>query len=358
MESDTASAKATRPVSRPRPLEPIRSIKMKWSIVIVAAVGVTALMSQIGLHLGWPVWLRPMIAGALALLMVQFLAHGTTYPLRQISRAAEAMRRGDYRERVDEFGHDEVGQLARTFNQMASELAEVDRNQKEFIANASHELRTPVAALRGTLENLVDGVGQPDHETLELMLAQAEHLSRLVSQLLDLSRLDASATAFEAERIDVGDLLHSLVSEARLSHPTALIEVKAPLGLRVEGDEQRLRQVFTNIIGNAVRFSPLGESVTVVASKHGSGRDASARVAIRDRGPGISPADRKRVFERFWQVDEPTPTGGGGAGLGLAISQRIVEQHRGQIEIAEPVTDGDPVEESGTCVIVTLPRHG
>lgn len=339
-------------MSRPRPLEPVRSIKLKWSIVIVAAVGVTALMSQIGFHLGWPVWLRPLIAGALALLMVQFLAHGTTYPLRQMSRAAEAMARGEYGSRVAETGNDEVGQLARTFNQMAAELAEVDRTQKEFIANASHELRTPVAALRSTLENLVDGVGEPNHETLERMLAQAEHLSRLVSQLLDLSRLEASSAQLSADHIDIGDLLHSLAGEARLTNPTALIDVKAPLGLRIEGDEQRLRQVFTNIIGNAIRFSPLGSPVTIVASKTGSEHQSVARVSIRDLGPGIATEDRHKVFERFWQLDGATTTGGGGAGLGLAISRRIVEQHHGDIEITGGPNDDPP----GTCMVVTLPR--
>jgi signal transduction histidine kinase len=341
-------------MSRPRPLEPVHSIKVKWSIVIVAAVAVTALMTQIGIHLGWPVWLRPVVAGALALLMVQFLAHGTTYPLRQMSRAAEAMSRGDYSSRVAETGNDEVGQLARTFNQMAGELAEVSRTQKEFIANASHELRTPVAALRSTLENLVDGVGQPDQHTLGLMLAQAEHLSRLVSQLLDLSRLESLSDQLDSERIDVGDLLHSLAAEARLTHPTALVEVKAPLGLRISGDERRLRHLFSNVIANAIRFSPIGSPVTIVASRQGVGRTATARIAVRDEGPGIAAADRKRVFERFWQVDGTSLTGGGGAGLGLAISQRIVEQHLGDIEILDNRTDGNATP--GTCVVVTLPE--
>jgi signal transduction histidine kinase len=203
------------------------------------------------------------------------------------------------------------------------------------------------------LENLVDGVGQPDSETLGLMLARAEHLSRLVTQLLDLSRLETRSGRLEADRIDVGDLLHSLVTETRLSHPTAMLEVKAPLGLRVIGDEQRLRQVFTNIIGNAVRFSPPESPVTIVASKQGSGPEGRARVAVRDGGPGIPEADRKRVFERFWQLDGPT-SNSGGAGLGLAISKRIVDQHRGQIEITggcEGTRTG-----TGTCVIVTLPR--
>lgn len=114
-------------MSRPRPLDPIPSIKTKWSIVIVAAVGVTALMSIIGFRLGWPVWIRPVISGALALLMVQFLAHGMTYPLRQMASSAKAMAKGDYSQRVDVTASDEVGQLADAFNQMAAELADADR---------------------------------------------------------------------------------------------------------------------------------------------------------------------------------------------------------------------------------------
>ena len=122
--------------------------------------------------------------------------------------------------------------------------------------------------------------------------------------------------------------------------------------MRVAGDEQRLRQVFTNLIGNAVRFSPIGSPVTIVAAKQGVGHDGVARIAVRDRGPGIAPEDRKRVFERFWQIDGPAPTGGGGAGLGLAISQRIVEQHAGGIEIADGVDD----DTLGATIVVTLPR--
>ncbi len=337
--------RVSSPRIRPRPLAPIpSSIKAKWSIVIVAAVAVTALMSQIGLHLGWPVWLRPIVAGALALLAVQFLAHGLTYPLRQMADAAKAMARGDYSRRVESSNGDEVGQLAEAFNQMSAELAESDRLQKEFISNASHELRTPVAALQSTLENLVDGLARADRQTLELMLAQSEHLGRLVNQLLDLSRLEAGSDHPATNQIDLGDLLNELAVEQRMTHPLAVIEVKAPMGLRVLGDDLRLRQVFTNIVGNALRFSPHGSPVTIVASRH----DGSIRVAIRDLGPGIPVEERAKVFERFWQADGSALTGGGGAGLGLAISRRIIDQHLGDIQI----TDNQP---SGACVIVHLP---
>lgn len=330
-------------MSWPRPLDPVPSIKAKWSIVIVVAVAVTALMSQIGIRFGWPVWLRPVVAGTLALLMVQFLAHGMTYPLRQMAASAKAMARGDYTQRVVVTAKDEVGQLAEAFNQMAGELADADRRQKEFIANASHELRTPVAALQGTLENLVDGVGTPNRATLGRMLAQSEHLGRLVSQLLDLSRLEAGADRLSKEELDLGDLLHELARDFRLTHPTSHIEVKAPLGLRTIGDRQQVTRVLTNVIGNALRFSPIGAPVTVVASR----LNGSVRLAVRDCGPGIPLEQRSKVFERFWQADG-VPTGGGGAGLGLSISKTIVDRHGGEILII----DNQP---TGACVVVTLP---
>ncbi len=331
-------------VSRPRPLDPIRSIKTKWSIVIVVAVAVTALMSQVGTSLGWPVWVRPVIAGTFALAMVQFLASGMTFPLRQMAEATTRMAKGDYSRQVHTSSSDEVGQLARSFNTMAGELADTDRQQKEFIANASHELRTPVAALQSTLENLVDGVGEPDRKTLGRMLAQAEHLGRLVNQLLDLSRLEAGADKLGRSTVDVGDLLHELTGDLRLTHPVAIISVKAPLGLRIEGDKDQLERVLTNIIGNAIRFSPFGKPVTIVASR----QDGAVRVAVHDEGPGIPVEQRARVFERFWQADGSAPTGGGGAGLGLAISKRIIDAHDGEIL----VTDNQP---AGTTMVISIP---
>ncbi len=329
---------------RRAPLELIDSIKTRWSIVIVAAVAVTALFSQVGVQLGWPIWLRPLVAGALALAAVQYLAHGMTAPLRAMADAASRMARGDYSARVEATGNDEVAELAAAFRSMAAELAETDRLQKEFIANASHELRTPVAALLATLENLVDGIEHADRDTLGRMLAQADHLGRLVTQLLDLSRIEAAADVRRSP-VDIGDLLHQLVAEQQLMDPLANVEVKAPLGLRVLGDERRLRSLFANLLANAVRFSEHGSPVTVTASRQAD----DVRVAVRDQGPGIDPDVRHRVFERFWQADGAAPTGRGGAGLGLSIGKRIVDQHGGTIA----VDDNHP---KGACLVVTLPR--
>jgi two-component system OmpR family sensor kinase len=116
------------------------------------------------------------------------------------------------------------------------------------------------------------------------------------------------------------------------------------MGLRITGDKDQLERVLTNIIGNALRFSPIGKPVTVVASR----QDGSVRIAVRDEGPGIPVDQRSRVFERFWQADGSAPTGGGGAGLGLAISKRIIDAHDGEIL----VTDNQP---NGACVVISLP---
>lgn len=330
----------------PRPLDRFSSIKLKLSVLIVAAVAMTALTSQIGFWLGWPVWIRPIVSVTAALLMVQFLAHGLTRPLRNMADAATAMAGGDYSQRVSPNGNDEIAELARSFNAMASEMAKTDRLRKEFVANASHELRTPVAALRSTLENLVDGVGQPDAETLQRMLARAEHLSRLVGQLLDLSRLDSETDLSEVHQLDLGDLLHDVADEIGVVMPRTEIVIRAPFDLKIDGQPARLRQVFVNIIGNAARFSHPGEPVLVTVTQN----NGSAGVAVRDTGPGIPASERAKVFERFWQAGETARTGSGGAGLGLAISKQIVDQHGGTIEVREN-------KPRGSCFVVSLPRR-
>ncbi len=347
----TANSRTASSPTLIRPLARVGSIKTKWSIVIVAAVAVTAGVSQIGLQLGWPSWLRPVVAATLALAMVQFLAKGMTRPLRQMAVAAAAMAEGRKVDPIVTTSRDEVGRLAVAFNSMAAEVGKVDRLQREFIANASHELRTPVAALHSTLENLVDGVGQPDADTLGVMLAHAEHLGDLVRQLLDLSRLDALDTMERPEPIYIGDLLQEVTSRARLMSPGSVIEVKSAVDLPVLGDATRLHQLFTNLIANALRFSPPGAPVVVTACSPVApavGAPRTVRVSINDAGPGI-PEDRKtKVFERFWQDDRPHADGG--SGLGLAIAKRIVDTHGGYIAI----NDRHP---TGTSVIVELPRQ-
>jgi signal transduction histidine kinase len=145
-----------------RPLDFLGSIKLKLGVVIVAAVVVTVVVVTIGEVLGVPALVTGLVAAVLALVMVQLLAHGMTYPLREMVAAARAMARGDYSRRVTATSRDEVGERGRACNSMAAELEQVDRMRRDLVANASHELRTPIGALRARLENLVDGVETAD----------------------------------------------------------------------------------------------------------------------------------------------------------------------------------------------------
>lgn len=327
----------------PRPLDGLTSIKLKLSILIVAAVAITVLVSQVGILLDWPVWTQLIMPVAAALLMVQFLARGLTVPLRRMAEAAGAMARGDYSRRVEVASRDEIALLADSFNAMATELGEVDRQRKEFVANASHELRTPVAALRSTLENLVDGVGQPDDATLSRMLARAEHLSTLVGQLLDLSRIEAGTDAPGYTSVDLMAMLAEIAEDVLDSNPDLPLTLHGPDKLELWAQPLRLRQVFSNIIDNAIRFSDAEQPISVTVS----GTEVTAQIEISDCGPGIAESQRQLVFERFWQADA-TRSNRSGAGLGLAISKQIVDQHRGSIAVK-------PSEAGGACFVVALP---
>jgi HAMP domain-containing protein len=168
-----------------QPLSLIGSIKTKFAIVILAAIGTAVVTSQVGYAFGWPIWLRPIVAAALSLIAVYFFARGLTRPLRDMAAASLSIARGNYDQRVHTASVDEVGQLAQAFNSMAADLAEVERNRKELVANVSHELRTPIAGLRATLENIADGVAEPTPETINAMLERVGRLQRLVTDLLD-----------------------------------------------------------------------------------------------------------------------------------------------------------------------------
>ena len=328
-----------------RPLDPLTSIKMKLGAVIVAAVAVTVLVVSVGTGAGASPVVSALAAGALALGLVQLLAHGMTSPLREMAAAAAAMARGDYGRRVTASSHDEVGELARAFNGMASQLGEVDRVRRELVANVSHELRTPITALQAVLENIVDGVEPADPEQLRTMLRQVERLGALVTQLLDLSRLESGTVPLQRRAFDLGPLLEDAAGETRLrTNDVAVAVTVDPPGATAEGDPERVHQVVANLLDNAVRYSPAGGTVELRASR---GR-ASVTIEVSDDGPGISEEDLTRVFERFYRADPARSSKEGGAGLGLAIARWIVDLHGGEIR-------AEPRQPHGCRMVVVLP---
>ena len=382
---------AVRPGRRAwRPLDPLASIKAKLGVVIVGAVVAAVGALVVTNRLDVPLVVSAPAAALVALAVVQVLATGMTWPLRQMARAAAAMATGDYAQRVTATSRDEVGDLARAFNRMAAELEATDRVRRDLVANVSHELRTPIAALRAVLENLVDGVEQPDRAHLEGMLRQVERLGRLAEQLLELSRFEAGAVVLDRRPVRLSDLAREAVLDAlpragEGDGPQLSVNVE-PDDLVVSGDHDRLYEVVANLLANAVRFSPPGGRVEVRARRQDASvwaaegsrpvvrsaaqpRPASVWAAegsrpvvrsaaqprpevvveVRDEGPGIPEGHRERVFERFHRADPARSSTGGGAGLGLAIVAWIVELHGGTVR-------AESHRPTGCRIVVTLPE--
>ncbi len=329
------------------PLDDVPSIKLKLGFVIAAAVAMTVFVFWIGLKVGlWPS-VSGVLAAIVAMTMVWFLSRGMTSPLREMAAAASEMAKGNYDRRVRSVSRDEVGELARAFNRMATELAETDRVRRDLVANVSHELRTPITALQAVLENLVDGVSEPDPKTFATMLSQVERLGRLVKQLLDLSRLESGAVPLDLTAFRVEPLIEIAVREQQLHTPEIPVQVSVDAhDLTADGDPERVHQVVANLLENAVRHTPRGGIVEVRARRNAGG----VVIEVLDEGPGISEADEDRVFERFYRADSARASSNGGAGLGLAIAQWIVDLHGGEIhpERREP---------HGCRMVVTLPNH-
>ncbi|HEX7167367.1 MAG TPA: histidine kinase dimerization/phospho-acceptor domain-containing protein, partial [Acidimicrobiales bacterium] len=266
-----------------RPLDRIGAIKLKFGLVIVAAVVVTLVVHEVGNRVGLERTTGAIVAAGIALVMVQLLARGMTSPLREMAAATRAMARGEHHHVITASSRDEVGDLARAFNHMAAELAEVDRVRRDLVANVSHELRTPISSLQAVLENLVDGVAEPDRDTLRSMLTQVERLGRMVSQLLDLSRLESGTVPIDREPFAVGDVLDDVAELARV-HTATAIEVDCPRPSPVAvGDRERVHQVVANLVENALRHSP--EDAAVVVRTRA--REGKVVVEVADRGPGI-----------------------------------------------------------------------
>ncbi|MFF0455743.1 HAMP domain-containing sensor histidine kinase [Nocardia africana] len=316
----------------PRPLDRLRSIKLKLAVLMTFSGGLA--FAWFSHRIGWLPPMTTLTAVLIALVSSQFLAHGITAPLREMTAAARRMAHGDYTSRVRASSRDEVGQLADAFNRMATDLAAADRQRRELIANVSHELRTPITALHAVLENLVDGVSEPDPKTLETALAQTERLGRLVSELLDLSSIEAGAIPLDREHFDVAPIFGTVTAEAEvmtaaLGRGVRFRSEVSPTTATVYADRARLHQVLLNLLDNAARHGPAGGEVRLLA--HITGGDLV--IDVEDDGPGIPPAQRERIFDRFTRGGS---TVGGGTGLGLAIARWVVDLHHGSIAVADP----------------------
>jgi signal transduction histidine kinase len=340
-----------------RPLDPLRSIKAKLAVLVITSVAISTLMVVLALHSDTQIRIVMIFSVVASLLITQLLAHGMTAPLREMTTAARAMAAGDYSRELRTSSRDEVGELAAAFNTMAADLDAADRQRRELIANVSHELRTPIAALRAVLENVVDGIVRPEPATMTAALEQTERLGRLVAHLLDLSKLADGVASLDAREFGVEPFLAGVLRGLTVDGSTSggassrrrdvALSLDVSPGLTAVADAERLHQVVANLVDNSCRHSPKDGTVTVRARGHGS---RGLLLEVADQGPGISPEDRHRVFERFSRGSGPTaqgPGSDGGTGLGLAIARWAVDLHGGTIAVAD--------SEEGCLIRISLP---
>jgi signal transduction histidine kinase len=273
-----------------------------------------------------------LIAGVIAIVAALaagwFAARAHSRRLRRLEQAAEKVADGNFRSPIPVDSTDEVGQLAITFNEMQKRLARLDSARKEFIANASHELRTPIFSLGGFIELLEDEDPDPAAraEFVRTMREQVDRLTKLTADLLDLSKLDADALQIRAEPVDLGEIATRVGEEfvpAAERHGSA-VRVGGD-GAVAEADPDRVAQILRILIDNALTHTPEGTAIAIDAQP----RDGSASLTVRDDGPGIEPRSRDRVFERFYTGDEV-----GGSGLGLAIARELALRMEGELELA------------------------
>ncbi len=335
-----------------RLLDRLPSLKLRLSIIIlvgvVFAVGAVSVGRGLGIH-----WLvAAAAASAVSLGLVQIVAKGTTYRIRDLAAAAELFASGRHDHRVAVTSNDEVGHLSASFNSMADELEAVDRFRRDLVANASHELRTPIAASRAVLENMVDGVQPANPESLRPVLAQVVRLGRLVDQLFDLSTLESGAVPMTHQRVDLAAVARSVAESAKMrdASTSVVVVVDETQNFIVNGDPERLQQVLTNLVDNAFRYassSPVRIELAADAT--------SVEARVIDSGPGIPRHLREQVFERFVRGDRSRASADGGAGLGLSIVKTIVEAHHGSIHI-DDAAGSRANSPPGCCVVVRLPR--
>lgn len=345
----------TRRLRRPsfglHPLSRFSSLKLKLSLIITVSTAIAFVMAWEFLKYGVSGWIAMPLSLAVSLSITYFFSRGLISPLEQMRDAAEAMAQGDYTVRVKPTSTDEIGQLASSFDVMAEELEHADQMRRDLIANVSHELRTPVSVLQAQMENMADGVTPATPVNLESTLDQTHRLADLIAFLLDMSRVEAGAASLNVERFDFSEFLDDTIAPLKIADAGHghVVESDVPDDLFLEGDEARLRQLFTNLISNAMKHSADGTRIIIEARVNKS--DDTIVTNVVNFGSQIPTADRSNIFRRYVKgSDSGKPgTSSGGTGLGLSIARWAAQLHGGSVRVVD--------DRRGANFEVRLPIH-
>jgi signal transduction histidine kinase len=298
---------------------------------------------------------RPLLrAGIFAFLVAIILAYviagSVARPLQNMAAAAEAIAQGNYDQRLPPQGPEEVQRVAASFNSMAAQVKLSRQAQQDFVANVSHDLKTPITSIRGWSQALLDGTAvspSEQEQAANIINKEADRMARMVGQLLDLARIESGQLELARELVDLAQVLADVQQNLALRAQEQQIHLTldtAPVP-PVLGDHDRLVQVFSNLVDNALAHTPDGGRIHLQVRPHG---EKAVEGIVQDTGRGIPPEELARIFERFYQVDKARTNERHGSGLGLAIVQELVTAHNGRIQARSQVGEG-------TIFIVRLP---
>ena len=268
-----------------------------------------------------------LVAAVVALLLAVVFARRLARPIERLAGAAEQIADGDLATRVPEEGPAELRSLAAAYNTMAERLGEQDAIRREFVVNASHELRSPLTNLQGYLEALRDGVIPPDPATFDSLREEVDRLTRLAASLSVLAGEDREPSTPGPVELDTLVHVSTDLVAPTLARRSITLDVATVGGLVVRGRADELTQVLANLLQNAARYTPAGGEVRVEAARQADG----VVVRVANTGPGIPPEDLPRVWERFYRVEKSRDRERGGAGVGLAIVKQLVESAGGRV---------------------------
>lgn len=287
-------------------------------------------LSQFGTEL-FPLLVQAAVVGLIvAVLLAVLITRSITRPLQTVAKAASEVAEGHYQQSIPISGPEEVRAVAQAFNSMSEKVRTEQQSQQDFLANVSHDLKTPLTSIQGYSQAIIDGIGSPQ-QAAQIIREESERLNRMVVELTDLTRLQAGRLSMQSSAIDLGQLTTAVTQRLAImaGEKGVELDVSAPSMPEIAGDGDRLVQVVTNLVSNAIKFTPAGGKVTVRTQV----RRGGVELSVEDTGQGIPEAELARIFERFYQVDKARGPQRG-TGLGLAIVHEIIQAHGGTITVA------------------------
>ncbi len=315
-------------VAAPRPTVPLRQILREELIPPLIRAGLGAML--------------------LALLLAIWMAHWVTNPLQRMTKSAKALAAGKH-EPIQVEGPAEVKEFARSFNEMSARVQTTQQSQRELVANVSHDLKTPLTSIQGFAQAILDGTANTPEKLTQaagVISTEADRMHRMVLDLLELARMDAGIADFKHQPVDLANLLKGLAEKLSPQASQAQVNLRTEIGALpiIAGDEDRLVQAFTNLVDNAIKFTP-AQGEIVMRAKYDTGL---IEILISDTGPGIRAEDLPHIFDRFYQADKARSRDRRGSGLGLTITSEIIRAHRGTIT-------AHSLPDNGSTFTVTLP---